>query len=161
VVRIAKRVERLRGLQFERPVRPLFLDREEAVELARRITRGDYPERERRIDAEGLKLLGLLRPEVDLGAAVDSVDEEQVLGFYDDRSRRLVVIRDASATRTLLEITLAHELLHALEDQNFGLERGEGLPADSTLAQLALAEGSATALMVDYAVRHLSAGDVL
>ena len=35
VERIAHRVERLRGLRFKQPVRPLFLDREEAVELLR------------------------------------------------------------------------------------------------------------------------------
>jgi hypothetical protein len=72
-----------------------------------------------------------------------------------------VVIREPGATRPLLEITLAHELLHALEDQRFGLDSGEGLPDDSVLAEAALAEGSATALMVDYADRYLSLGDVL
>ena len=45
VARIAKRVERLRGLRFERPVRPLFLDRDEAVELVR-ADRAEYSERE-------------------------------------------------------------------------------------------------------------------
>ena len=49
-------------------------------------------------------------------------------GFYDDRSKRLVVIREPGATRPLLEITLAHELVHALEDQRFGLDSGEGVP---------------------------------
>ena len=142
-------------------MRPLFLERDEALELVQRISRSDYPERQRRIDDEGLKLLGLLRPSADLGAAIDSVDEEQVLGFYDDRSRRLVVIREPGATRPLLEVTLAHELVHALEDQRFGLDSGEGLPDDSVLAEAALAEGTATALMVDYADRYLSLGDVL
>ena len=89
------------------------------------------------------------------------MDEEQLLGFYDDRSRRLVVIREPGATRPLLEITLAHELVHALEDQRFGLDSGEGLPDDAVLAEAALAEGSATALMVDYADKYLSIGDVL
>jgi hypothetical protein len=161
VARIASRVERLRGLEFERPVRPLFLDRDAALELVQRISRSGYPDRERQIDAAGLKLLGLLRPATDLGAAIESVGEEQVLGFYDDRSRRLVVIRDPGATRPLLEITLAHELVHALEDQRFGLSTDEGLPEDSALAEAALAEGTATALMVDYADRYLSLGDVL
>jgi len=161
VARVAKRVERLRGLRFERRVQPRFLDRDEALEIAQRITRADYPERERRIDGEGLKLLGMLRPSTDLDAAIDSVDEEQLLGYYDDRSGRLVVIREAGATRPLLEITLAHELVHALEDQRFGLDSAEGLPNDSALADAALAEGSATALMVDYADRYLSLRDVL
>ena len=161
VARVAKRVERMRGLRFERPVRPRFLGREEALEFVQEVSRKDYPERRRRIDDEGLKLLGLLRPSTDLGAAIESVDEEQLLGFYDDRSRRLVVIREPGATRPLLEITLAHELVHALEDQRFGLDGDEGLPDDSVLAEAALAEGTATALMVDYADRYLSVGDVL
>lgn len=161
VALVAKRVERLRGLKFERPVRPLFLNRDEALELVEKVSRKDYPERSRRVDAEGLKLLGLLRPSTDLGAAVDSVDEEQLLGFYDDRSRRLVVIREPGASRSLLEITLAHELVHALEDQRFGLDSGKGLPDDSVQAESALAEGSATALMVDYAKRYMSITDVL
>ena len=161
VARVAKRVERMRGLKFERPVRPRFLDRDAALELVQKVSRSGYPERRRRIDAEGLKLLGMLRPSTDLGKAIDSVDEEQLLGFYDDESRRLVVIREPGAPRPLLEVTLAHELVHALEDQRFGLQRDEGLPDDSALAEAALAEGTATALMVDYADRYLSLGDVL
>ena len=161
VARVAKRVERLRGLRFERPVRPLFLDRGEALELAQEITRSEYPDAQRRIDDDSLKLLGLLQRDADLGDAIDSVDEEQLLGFYDDRSRRLVVIREPGSTRPLLEVTLAHELVHALEDQHFGLESDEGLPDDAALAEAALAEGTATALMVDYADKHLSLGDVL
>ncbi len=161
VARVARRVEKLRGLRFERPVRPLFLDRDEAVALARRISRSEYSEAAQRVDEEGLKLLGLLRPGTDLRAAVDSVEQEQVLGFYDDRSQRLVVIRDPGATRPLLEITLAHELVHALEDQRFGLDVPDGVPDDDALAESALAEGTATALMIDYAGRYMDLRDVL
>jgi hypothetical protein len=161
VQRIATRVERLRGLRFERPARPVFMDRDEAVELLRETARNEYPDREQRIDEEGLKLLGLLRPSVDLGEVTARVGEEQVLGFYDDRSRRLVVIRDAGATRPMLEVTLAHELVHALEDQRFGLDLPEGVPNDSVLAEAALAEGTATVLMVEYADRYLSLGETL
>jgi hypothetical protein len=161
VARVAARVEKLRGLKFERPVRPLFLDRDEAVALAARISRSEYSEAEQRVDEEGLKLLGLLRPNTDLRAAVDSVEQEQVLGFYDDRSKRLVVISDPGATRPLLEITLAHELVHALEDQRFGLDVPEGVPDDAALAESSLAEGTATALMIDYAKRYMKLGDVL
>jgi hypothetical protein len=161
VARITTRVEELRGLKFQRPVRPLFLDRDAAVALAARISRSEYSESEQRADEEGLKLLGLLRPKADLRAAVDSVGEEQVLGFYDDRSKRLVVIRDPGVTRPLLEITLAHELVHALEDQRFGLNVPDGVPDDVALAESALAEGTATALMIDYAKRYMKLSDVL
>jgi hypothetical protein len=161
VQRIASRVERLRGLRLKRPARPVFMDRAEAVDLLRETARREYPDRQQRIDEEGLKLLGLLRTSVDLGEVNERVGEEQVLGFYDDRSTRLVVIRDAGAPRPLLELTLSHELVHALEDQRFGLDLPEGVPSDSVLAEAALAEGTATALMVDYADRYLSLGEAL
>jgi hypothetical protein len=161
VERIAHRVERLRGLRFTKPVRPLFLDREEGVELLERAGRAEYPRRDQLIDEETAKLLGLLEPKDSLSQVLERVDQEQVLGFYDDRSKRLVVIRDAGVSRPLLELTLAHELVHALDDQRFGLDVGEGLRDDEVLAEASLAEGTATALMADYAAAHLGLADVL
>lgn len=161
VERIAHRVERLRGLRFTNPVRPLFLDRDEAVELLERAGRAEYPRRDQLIDEETAKLLGLLEPKDSLSQVLDRVDQEQVLGFYDDRAKRLVVIRDAGVSRPLLELTLAHELVHALEDQRFGLDMGEGVRDDEVLAEASLAEGTATALMTDYAAAHLGLADVL
>jgi hypothetical protein len=161
VDRIAHRVERLRGLRFTKPIRPLFLDRDEAVEVLARAGRAEYPRRDQLIDEETAKLLGLLEPKNSLTQVLDRVDQEQVLGFYDDRSKRLVVIRDAGASRPLLELTLAHELVHALEDQRFGLDVGEGVRDDDVLAEASLAEGTATALMTDYAAAHFGLADVL
>lgn len=161
VERIAHRIEKLRGLRFTKPVRPLFLDRDEAVELLARAGRAEYPRHDQRIDEETAKLLGLLEPKDSLTRVLDRVDQEQVLGFYDDRSKRLVVIRDAGVSRPLLELTLAHELVHALEDQRFGLDVGEGVRDDEVLAEASLAEGTATALMADYAAEHFGLADVL
>jgi hypothetical protein len=161
VQRIADRVERLRDLRFTHPVQPLFLDRQAAVEVLERVGRREYPLRDQRIDEETAKLLGLLAPDASLTRVLERVDQEQVLGFYDDRARRLVVIRDAGAGRPLLELTLAHELVHALEDQRYGFDLPEGVRSDHVLAEAALAEGSATAVMADYAERHLRLADVL
>lgn len=161
VERIAARVERLRGLRFKRPVRPLFLDRDEAVEVLERAGRREYPLREQRIDEETAKLLGLLEPGASLTRVLDRIDQEQVLGFYDDRSKRLAVIRDTDSSRPLMELTLAHELVHALEDQRFGLDVGEGVRSDAVLAEASLAEGTATAVMADYAAAHLGLADIL
>jgi hypothetical protein len=161
VEQIARRVERLRGLRFTKPVRPLFLDRDEAVEVLQRAGRREYPLPEQRIDEETAKLLGLMEPGENLEHVLDRIDQEQVLGFYDDRSKRLAVIRDAGVSRPLLELTLAHELVHALEDQRFGLDVGEGLRDDEVIAEASLAEGTATALMADYAAAHLGLGEIL
>jgi hypothetical protein len=60
-----------------------------------------------------------------------------------------------------LELTLAHELVHALEDQRFDLDAGEGVRDDEVLAEAALAEGTATAVMAEYAERHLGLAEIL
>jgi hypothetical protein len=161
VDRIARRVERLRDLRFTKPVGPLFLSRDEAVEFLERAGRREYPVREQRIDEEIAKLLGLLEQRDSLSQVLNRIDQEQVLGFYDDRARRLVVIRDPGVSRPLLELTLAHELVHALEDQRFDLEAGQGVRDDEVIAEAALAEGTATAVMSDYAAEHLGLAEIL
>jgi hypothetical protein len=161
VARIARRVERIRKLSFVRPVSPQFVGRAQAVRMLRAGSEADYTPAEQRADEESLKLVGLLRPSDTLSTALDAVEGEQVLGFYDDRTKRLVVIRDPGAGRSTLELTLAHELVHALEDQRFGFHASDDLNDDATLAEKALAEGTATAVMSDYAQRYLSPGKLL
>jgi hypothetical protein len=160
LARIARRVERIRDLRFKHPVRPLFVGREEAIRLEREGAAQDKAPATRAADEEALKLLGLLRPQDSLGKALTAIDREQVLGFYDDRRKRLVVVRDRTANRPMLEITLAHELTHALEDQRFGLRSG-GTNDDAALAQSTLAEGTATVVMAEYAVRYFGIDDAL
>jgi hypothetical protein len=161
VERIARRVERIRHLRFEHPVNPLFVSRDEAGRLQEQGTAKDYPESRRNADEESLKLLGLMRPQESLGKAISAVAREQILGFYDPRTKRLVVVRDRQASRPLLEITLAHELTHALEDQRFGFRQGGDPNDDAAIAESALAEGTATEVMLDYGKRYFSAGDAL
>jgi hypothetical protein len=160
VARIASRVERIRQLRFEHPVRPLFVGREEGIRLEQAGNGRNHTPDTQAGDEEALKLLGLLRPQDSLGRSLTAIEREQVLGFYDDRRKRLVVVRDRTASRPLLEITLAHELTHALEDQRFGL-RSRGTNDDAALARSALAEGSATVVMAEYAVRYFGIADAL
>jgi hypothetical protein len=163
VAAIVGRVERLRGLRFRRrpvvrTVSPAQARREGLADLDR-----SYPEARRRADEEVLKLLGLIEPDVDLRAVSSSVFGEQVAGYYDPRTRRLRVVAGArTSSRVLHEIVLAHELTHALEDQRLGLDQERLATGDDrALAYLALVEGSATKLMLDYATRHFGAEELL
>ena len=160
---IAGRVERIRALRFrERPraveVSPPQARREGLEDLDR-----SYPAAERHADEEVLKLLGLLEPDVDLRRVSASVFGEGVAGYYDPRTKRLRIVSGPQTTnRVLEEITLAHELTHALEDQRFGLDLDDASGSDdAALARLALVEGSATAVMLTYADRHFSAEQTL
>jgi hypothetical protein len=161
VARVARRVERIRALEFRRPVRPRFVDRDEATRILRSAAREEYTSYEQRADEEALKLVGLMAPEETLSGALETVEGEQVLGFYDERSKELVMIREPGQGPQTVELTLAHELVHALEDQRFGYSVEDDLNDDGTLGERALAEGTATAVMIEYARRHLSAGKLL
>jgi hypothetical protein len=158
---IERRVEKLRGLQFRRPLKVQFLTPARAQALIRAESSRDYSPKQQRVDEEVLKLLGLISPSVELGKILHAIEDEQILGFYDDHSKRLVVIRQRGDNRGLLEITLSHELTHALEDQHFGLEEKPGFTDDESAAQETLAEGTATALMTEYAGRFLTPRDLL
>jgi hypothetical protein len=158
---IERRVEALRGLRFRRPVpvavvSPAQARREGLAEVDR-----SQPLAQRRVDEELLKLLALLPRDADLRAIEGSVYAEQVAGYYDPRRKRLALVRGAGVD----DVTLAHELTHALEDQYADLEKlGAGSGDDASTAQQALVEGSATLVMERYAERWPSGaplGDAL
>jgi hypothetical protein len=160
---IAKRVEGLRRLRFEELPRPERVTAAQAQREGLQDLDRDYPPQRRHADEELYKLLGLLEPDVDLRDVTASVFGEGVAGYYDPRSGRLrVVAGAATGTRVLNEVVLAHELTHALEDQRFGLDLEDlSTSGDAGLAHLALVEGTATALMFEYAERFFTPEEAL
>ncbi|MDP9293303.1 MAG: hypothetical protein M3O90_02585, partial [Actinomycetota bacterium] len=160
---IARRVEELRGLRFKRRPVPEQVTSAQARREGLEDLDRSYPERRRHADEEVLKLLGLLEPGVNLRDVSASVFGQGVAGYYDPRTGRLRIVEGAqTANRVLNEITLAHELTHALEDQRFGLDLDQAAGSDdAALARLALVEGTATSLMLEYAERHFSPAQTL
>ena len=153
---VADRLEQIRELDFKRlpPVRTVTP--EETREEALAILDEEYPPERRAADEQVLTLLGLIPRGSDLRNLAGTVFGEEVAGFYDDRKKEMALVEGADTGLTG-EITLAHELTHALEDQYFDLVRGAGLD-DQRTARLALVEGTATVAMLDYSARHLTGG---
>jgi hypothetical protein len=153
---VARRVERIRGLEFERVPRPHVITAERFAAITAR-----EAERERGLGRElaageaTARLLGLMDADERFDALAEGAPD-LAAAAWDTRRERLYVIADAGGDADLLEFLLAHELEHALSDQSFGLPESEGAGDDAVLARLALIEGSATAVMIDYAARHLS-----
>jgi len=155
IERIADRVERERGLRFTREPVAVEVTPEQARREGIASLDEDYPPARRRADAELLALVGLLEPGTDLGEAAASTYGEAVAGYYDPRSGRLRIVEGAqTANRVLYEMTVAHELTHALEDQRFDFDLARLASGDdAALAYTALVEGTATRLMYRY-VEH-------
>lgn len=131
-------VEKERGLAFKQPVKVTLLA---PRPFEARLLESDDEDLEELREAEAvLQAMGLLDHDVDLAAVVERFSAGVVLGFYDPESDELVV-RGAEPT-PFVRIVLVHELAHALEDQQFDLDRDE-LGDEAFLGFQALAEGSA------------------
>jgi hypothetical protein len=160
---IARRVERIRGVRFEERPRPERVTADQARDEGLEALDRDYAPVRRRADEKLYALLGLLPEDTDLREVAESVYGSQVAGYYDPRTGALRIVEGAGmSSPAYTEIILAHELTHALEDQVFGLRMEEITgTGDAALAYAALVEGTATALMFDYASRHLTGEELL
>src|SRR4051794_9949775 len=143
VAPIARHVEAIRGLRFKRLPRPLIVTPAQTRADSLRDLDRNNPPAARRADAQVLTLLGLLSPGVDLREVAGSVSSEQVAGYYNTQRKRLAIVSGpGGADGVLSEITLAHELDHALDDQAIGLRDVASVGADdSSSAYTALVEG--------------------
>lgn len=106
------------------------------------------------------RLLGLIEPDVDLGALYTDLYSEQVAGYYDGEAGELVVPMAEDGFTVLQRATLVHELNHALTDQHYGFHErySELLDADrydEASALQALIEGDAVLAELLY-LRDLS-----
>jgi hypothetical protein len=163
VAPIARHVEAIRGLRFKRLPRPLIVTPAQTRADSLRDLDRNNPPAARRADAQVLELLGLLDPGVDLRAVAGDVSSEQVAGYYDTQRKRLAIVSGPGASDSVLsEITLAHELDHALDDQAIGLRDVASVGADDAAsAYTALVEGIATWVMDAYARRFIDPGAAL
>ena len=160
--RIAAATATLRALAFTKTVTPELLS---PAELSARVAQM-FTQDNSRASLDGtaavLATYGLLPARYDLYGELKTLQSEQVLGFYDDKTKRMVVGAASARNPTpFLQVVLAHEYTHALADQHFGLGLLNKLQKrhedDAAAAFLALAEGDATFTMNLYRQEVLTA----
>lgn len=161
VVDLAAFVERARDLDFEHPVYVDFLTADEYTALTTE-DEGDTTDEDRE-DLERyatqLRALGVASGEIDLFTAFNQISDGGTLAYYDPDDAR---IRVRGTTMSVgLEVTLVHELTHALQDQHFDLDQGlaeaaEDEEGDAASAFRALVEGDASRIEDDYIADELT-----
>ena len=158
---LVRAAEAVRQLRLRRPVMIEIEDGEAIAESLRsQIEEADI-ERARAIYGT----LGLLNAEDDLHAMFAGVLGEQVIGYYDPETGRLVIREDVmngltgahgSEQTQEARLVLVHEIVHALQDQRLGL--GESYQkertSDADNAFRAVVEGDATLAMLAHALRQ-------
>src|SRR5579872_1221155 len=116
-----------------------------------------------------MKKLGFLPREFKLREFLVKSTGQQIAGYYDDETKTISLLNWVPADRQ--EPILAHELTHALQDQNYDLAKwmkaasrpegtankkeGETENDDGAIARKAVVEGQAMVVYVDYVLAPL------
>jgi hypothetical protein len=161
IAELSRAAESVRQLRLVRPVRIEIEDGEAIVNSLRAQIEESEIERARLIYGA----LGLLDPNEDLQLVFSAVLGEQVIGYYDPDTGRLVVRDDVMEGLTgefgpeqmqEARLVLVHELVHALQDQRLGLGESyeQERTADADNAFRSVVEGDATLAMLAHALRQ-------
>lgn len=158
---LVRAAESVRQLRLRRPVRIEIEDGSAIAASLREQIEEDELERARIVYGA----LGLLDADQDLRSMFAGVLGEQVIGYYDPETGRLVIREDVMSALTgtpgaeetqEARLVLVHELVHALQDQRLGL--GESYQKDRTADAdngfRAVVEGDATLAMLAHALRQ-------
>lgn len=150
--RALARVELMRDQKLSKPLRMAVKSRAEVTRFIQERLAEEYGPQKVAAEGRFLKLQGLLPTGLDYGAFVTSLLAEQVAGFYDHTRQTLHI---ASWIPVFMqEPVMAHEIFHAIQDQEWGggkLIDSKKYTHDRLLAHAALLEGDATVVMLNYA----------
>ena len=160
---IIESIEEVRQLDLVEPLDPKYLAPEELRDFLLATLDEEFRE-----EAQGLQelyiALGLADEGLDLYSLYVDLLTEQVVGVFDPETEDLYVLKDGRDSGTLEELTLAHELVHALQHQHYdldALQKGVEANLDAGLALSALAEGDASLAGLFYMMsRGLTAPEV-
>lgn len=153
------------GLPIHSPVKPRMISRNDMHSTLESRKADDDDTRRLQTEELSLKKFGFVPRTFSTGKFVQGMVEELVAGFYDPRTKSISLL-DWVAPEEQKSV-LAHELTHALQDQNFNLLRwqqagsskdhppaqfqvseSEALPESD--ARRAVLEGQAMIVLVDY-----------
>jgi hypothetical protein len=137
------RLERATGLRFKQPPKVEVRSREQVREFLLKKFNEDTPAQELAGEESALKLLGMLPDSLDLRKFLLAVLTEQVAGYYDPSAKVLYVVKGAD--EKTVNITITHELIHALQDQYANLDSLQKATSDNDRlsAAQAVIEGQA------------------
>jgi hypothetical protein len=158
IAEVLRQVSHTRGLEPVLPVEPWLQSRSDLAAYVRRQFEREDAARRLRSEGKALTRFGLLPPGYSLADSLLAIYDEQIGGVYDYHSDRLLL---ADWLEPELQTpVMAHELVHALQDQRYqiGIHLDSLTAAgddDATEAFLALAEGDATAVMLEFTARSL------
>ncbi len=155
--KVESRVSVLRGLPEKKPIKWQITSKKNVRKYIIKSMNEQYGPGEMQNEGLAMKAMELVPADMDYKASVISLLEEQVAGFYDPITE-VFYLADWIAP-SAQEPIIAHELCHALQDQNFDIDkfvkRDPG-NSDAMLARTSVLEGEATLVMILYSMGEAS-----
>ena len=108
-------------------------------------------------------LLDFIPPGTDLKEVFADLYAGSVVGYYDTDTGEMYVLNDGEDPNPASKYTLAHELIHALQDQAFDLDAffpEDEENDDLARAKTALVEGDAVVGSTEYARAFLTRSEI-
>jgi hypothetical protein len=143
----AANVSERRELPLISPIVAVSYTEEELRDRVRLSLDEDYPALDIRGDTATLVAMGFAAPDIDLRQTYLDIFAEQIGGFYDPEDQQLVLVRREGGDPNVEYVVVEHELVHALQDQSFGLAALDDPPfedSDIETALRSLVEGDAS-----------------
>lgn len=150
IARMLKKVSQVRSLAAKNPVPGKVLARSELIARVRGHIDKEVPKVAIVNEGLGLQLFGFVPTKFDYEAETYKLLEAQLAGYYEPGDKTMYMAGDLDDEAA--KATLAHELVHSLQDQYWDLaSKSKYLPGedDTSEARSSLAEGDATSAMMD------------
>jgi len=147
---VLRQMSELTGLPIKGPLKKQIIGRPEVEKYLEENLHTEMSPEEIHVQEATLQAFGLVSRDFNLEKFLVNFYTEQAAGFYDPR-RKTMFIADW-VDPDMQRMVLTHELTHALQDQNFDLEKflhAERSNDDATNARQAVVEGHATAAMME------------
>ena len=158
---VFQEMSEITGLPIRFPLRKQIISRAEVSRYLSETLHTEMTPQEIHIQEATLKAFGLIPPDFNLEEFLVSFYTEQAAGFYDPH-RKTMYIADW-VEPDMQRLVLTHELTHALQDQNFDLERflkAVRPDDDASNARQAMVEGFATAAMIQQMIAPIKLEDM-
>jgi IrrE N-terminal-like domain len=153
---IAEQLTKISGLPLKHPVPCDFISKGKIEEFLNQRVKDVAKPEEIRAEELTLKKFGLVPPDFNLARNTVDLLTEQAAAFYDYNKKKLFITDSTPAENQ--EPVLAHEIAHAIADQNYNLAkfiRQGRKNDDGATARMAVMEGQATWLMSELLARKM------
>jgi len=137
-------IEKALGVKFKTPPKLEIRSRDQVRAFLLQKLREPDAEKQLANEERTYKLLGMLPDTMHLADFFVKILTEQIMGYYDPKTKVLYVVD--GAPEEFVGLTIMHELVHALQDQYTNLDSLEHISGDDDRAAAvqAVVEGQAT-----------------